>query len=819
MRVYLIILALLICFLQANFICAQYVPSKVVNNAEKVHLHIDRFVFGAGETVWFKAYIHSGESNGVTSSVLHAEFLKGDSLISYQRLPVVLAVSNGQFVLPDSLFTGWYTVRAYTEAMLNQQPARFFQTDIYIHGLKGGHKDKPAFFNDSIRVSFFPEGGSLIKGLESTVAFKVTDEWGNPLDFSGIVRAENGDSLALIHTYHNGMGEFKLRPFNGQRYYVETSAAGNNTKYFLPVPLEEGAVLSLIYHPEGVYFDLAQAVNSRKKKASVIVGNMFQKEVFRRKISDKDNNIQGLLKTKQLNSGILSVTVFNDEGLPLAERLIFINNKEYKQAAHIIQDTIDFGVKAKNHIKIVLNDTVQGSLSVSITNAELGFTSQRPASIISDLLLKSEIKGDILSPDWYFQEGNDSVSTGLDLLMLTQGWRNYNWMPEDKNPMGLKQFKDPSFITIRGRALLRGTKTPLSDSKLMVVLSAKGITNNILLTETDKQGHFIIDSLLFFGKARFYFAEQREKKKARYIDIVLSESVFPDKHLPEESTRQVYMDRQHQHYHKIPDSIINYLEEITRAEGKMMQGVTVTAKKKTPVEKLEDEYTVGAFSTNAFVERVIDLVNTNEPIVQPNIFEYLKSRIPGLMIADPDLSKYPPDPSEPGFDPRNDPTKLRLFYRQLPSVSSLGNPPMVVYLNEIETDPDVIATIPAAEIALIKIYSSFVSAPGSGPGGVMAIYTKKSKDISEPLGSTISYEGFSVIKEFYAPNYKADPSLIFKPDTRITIDWRPNIFVNNINPVIPISFYNSDRTKRFRVVVEGMTTSGKLISIEQIISK
>ena len=91
--------------------------------------------------------------------------------------------------------------------------------------------------------------------------------------------------------------------------------------------------------------------------------------------------------------------------------------------------------------------------------------------------------------------------------------------------------------------------------------------------------------------------------------------------------------------------------------------------------------------------------------------------------------------------------------------------------------------------------------------------------MSDPLGSTISYEGFSVIKEFFAPNYKADPSLIFKPDTRITLDWRPNIFVNNINPIIPISFYNSDRTKRFRVVVEGMTTSGKLISVEQIISK
>ncbi|HPH31753.1 MAG TPA: hypothetical protein PLB49_07870 [Chitinophagaceae bacterium] len=819
MRFRMIVLGFLICGFTGSFLHAQDNLAKNNFMSEKVHLHIDRYVFGAGETVWFKAYILSGDTSGLTSSVLHVELLLGDSLLSYQRLPVVLSVSNGQFFLADSLVTGWYTVRAYTEAMLNQQPNSFFQSSIFIHGRKNGQKSQTDVFRDSMLVSFFPEGGNLVKGLESTVAFKATDEWGFPVDFSGVVRAENGDSIAVANTFKFGMGEFKLRPSIGQRYYVSTSVKGSIIKYYLPEVVDEGVALSMIYHPEGIYFELNQAGSNRMKNASVVVGHMFQKEVFRRKITDKENTFQGVLNTKQLTSGILAVTVLNDDGLPLAERLIFINNKEYRQAVKIIADTVDFRSKARNYLKIALTDTVLGSLSLSITNADYGYTSVRPASIISDLLLTSELKGDIVNPDWYFQEGNDSVSTGLDLLMLTQGWRNYKWAIHDKNSDLSKLYKDPAYITIRGRALLRGTKSPLSDSRLMVVLSAKGITNNILLTETDKQGYFTIDSLLFFGKARFYFAEQREKKKARYIDIIISEGISSDKLLPEKRARQLLVDRQHQHYQKIPDSIINYLEEITRAEGKMMQGVTVTAKMKTPVEKLEDEYTVGAFSTNAFVERVIDLVNTNEPVVQPNIFEYLKSRIPGLMIADPDLSKSPPDPSQPGFDPRNDPTKLRLFYRQMPSVSSLGNPPMVVYLNEIETDPDVIATIPAAEIALIKIYSSFVSAPGAGPGGVMAIYTKKSKDMSDPLGSTISYEGFSVIKEFFAPNYKADPSIIFKPDTRITIDWRPNIFVNNIDPVIPISFYNSDRTKRFRVVVEGMTTSGKLISIEQIISK
>ncbi|MBK8141117.1 MAG: hypothetical protein IPK57_08880 [Chitinophagaceae bacterium] len=105
-----------------------------------------------------------------------------------------------------------------------------------------------------------------------------------------------------------------------------------------------------------------------------------------------------------------------------------------------------------------------------------------------------------------------------------------------------------------------------------------------------------------------------------------------------------------------------------------------------------------------------------------------------------------------------------------------------------------------------------------GSGGALAIYTKKGQDIkNSSRGDLISYKGFSVVKEFYAPNYKAEPELLSKGDSRITLDWRPNIFINNSNPVIPVSFYNSDRTKKFRVVVEGMTTSGKMISLEKII--
>ena len=56
-----------------------------------------------------------------------------------------------------------------------------------------------------------------------------------------------------------------------------------------------------------------------------------------------------------------------------------------------------------------------------------------------------------------------------------------------------------------------------------------------------------------------------------------------------------------------------------------------------------------------------------------------------------------------------------------------------------------------------------------------------------------------------------------KADNRITLFWNPTIVVDDINPKIPITFYNNDRTKQFKIVIEGMTADGKLLMIEKTI--
>jgi hypothetical protein len=776
---------------------------------EKIHVQPDRNTYAIGETIWFNAQIVRLNST-IGGSLLQVELLKADSVVTRAHAPIVLSITNGQLVVPQKLESGWYQLRAFTEI----GDASLFSTFIYIIGNKKKNLTTTGPLNDTVLLSFFPESNKLVAGLESTVAFKATTTWGEPSALQGVIKDQTGREICNFQSWHDGMGTFSLTPEKNQQYTAVITVNGKIITQNLPAISSTGTILSVINHPEGFFFEIKSTEKSQYQQGAILVGYLQGAEVFKSSLSLNRDYVQGVLKTKNLQSGILEIQLKNSIGEILSKRNVFVNNEEYRVNTQLITDTLSTAFKSKNSWRLQLLDTIQGNISISITDADRDFFVNRPPSIISQLLLTAELAEQVYNPDWYFNTSKDSAEIGLDLLLLTtpKRARSYAIGVNSSTQKGAK-----GFINVKGQAFLRDSKQPLANSQLITVLSAKGLRNQLFLTPTDKDGKFIIDSLLFFGPARFYFGEQRSKKLPRYIDVRLAEKSIPTLQLKKTNSAFTHSNQPSYLSEPLLSLQNDLLEQIQKAEGRMLEEVTLKVKKKTPLEQLEEEYTTGPFNTNAFVERVIDFVNTNEPIVYPTIFDYIRSRIPGLVVVDPDYSSRPPDPSQPGFDPRNDPTKYRIFYRQMPSVSSMGNPPMAVFLNEIDTDTDILLTIPTSDIAYVKIFSSFVAAAGSAPGGAIAIYTKKSYHQTDTVGSAVTYAGYSENNPFQSPNYLADPTLFQKPDNRITLEWQPTLLLNNVNPSIPIRFFNNDRTKRFRLIVQGITANGKLIHKEEII--
>ena len=376
--------------------------------------------------------------------------------------------------------------------------------------------------------------------------------------------------------------------------------------------------------------------------------------------------------------------------------------------------------------------------------------------------------------------------------MLTNGWRRFNWTELTKQGI---PYKDNAYITLAGKATLRGIKQPFADKQMLLMITGVNKRRSTHLLQTGRDGNFVLDSLIFFDKNWLLFCDVRGKK-SQYIDVLLSgDSLHRNFSLPVTAGKPYrYSNASDQARWKMD------YDAIARVNGLMLEGVTIKVHKKTPLQELDEKYTSGLFYGDA--NKVIDLVNNDEAAPYNNIFDYLQSRVNGLQI------------SEDGLD-------YSIYYRQPTSaVSSLGNIPVTLFLDEVETDASLIASIPANQVALIKLFSTFAGASGNGPGGVLAIYTKKGSDYVGSAGPAAYsvYNGYSVIKEFYAPDYKV-PKAANKPDNRITLDWRPGIYFNSVNPTIPFSFYNNDRTSRFKIIVEGMTTDGKLIMLEKTIGK
>lgn len=766
---------------------------------EKVYLHTDRETYFAGETVWLKAYLYSEFYPDTISTSLHIELLDNNSrIVKAVVYPVLFATSAGQIELPDTLVSGKYFLRAYSSTMLNYGEELTSMKMIQVAGKTAKKTTAPAATNKK-SISFFPESGTLLQGIDNTVAFKITDAGGNPLDLGGAVKNQKGELVDSFASYHNGMGSFVLKPVAGETYHVvlENDDAGNT--YELPAASATGVVLRLHNGKGGKNFELHSLLKDSLMKPAYILGQMQHHPTFKFNVDGSKRKVSGFIDTKKLSSGVLHITIFNKDNMPLAERLCFVSNDDYNQPAGLLADTLDFAEKAKNKFILSLPPNVAGSFSVSVTDA--GFTGEalRNESIHSGILLSADLKGYIHQPGWYFAASTpaDSAASGLDLLLMTHGWTRFQWNTISQQAKKPAPYKDGGFITITGQVNIRDRKKPLPNKDLLMVIFSqnKMIRPAVGFLKTDAEGKFRIDSMIFFGATRFRISDM-VKKGEKWLDVLPDKDSLPLA-LSLKPANSFYRLPTYYASQAVAGNFSAEYDLYQNELGKVLEGVTVKANKKSPLQQVEDRYiSSGLFAGDA--THTMDLINTSETMTQMNIFEYIEHRIPGLRVE------------RDGID-------YTILYRQNTSLTQ-GQLPMTLFLDEVQTDPSVIASIPADQIALVKVFSNFVGAAGNGAGGTLAIYTKKGEDFtrnSETSADIFQYKGYSIVKTFYSPDYSAGQEA-GKADNRITLYWLADIFTNGATRNVPFVFYNNDRTKSFKVVVEGMTTDGRLLTIEKI---
>lgn len=438
---------------------------------EKVYLHIDNTCYFVGDTVWYKAYVTRSDKGWLTdlSKIMYVELLTPDGyLVERQQLKMEDGTAHGAFTLTDSLYAGYYELRAYTRWMLNfgryehphskytedmfynEQMARdFFRDydklysrvfpvfdkpkedgrytkDMTVRPMRRYYKARKG--KPEIDLRFYPEGGHLIAGTNGRVAFEINDEEGKHLEAELSIMDSRGKEITRTRTLNRGRGVFTLTDMKpNEEYKARLHYQGYDYEVKLPKVEKEGYALH-VERKDSVLRMIIQGTNENKEVLGIqIQCNGVSKAV--RKLSSGINGKDTVdVYWASLPTGVNQITLFNAEGRIYADRLFFVNHHDYDQPPINVE-----GIKQEYapfepiELRMKLRQHHDADVSLAVRDHATDETTYDNGTMLTEMLLASEIKGFVENPGWYFETDDSLHRQALDLLMMVQGWRRHDW--------------------------------------------------------------------------------------------------------------------------------------------------------------------------------------------------------------------------------------------------------------------------------------------------------------------------------------------------------------------------------------------------------
>ncbi|MBE9511247.1 MAG: hypothetical protein IMY71_10235 [Bacteroidetes bacterium] len=767
---------------------------------EKVYLHFDKPFYIPGETIWYKAYLVNASGNvpSSLSKIIYTELLdKNGEVVIRQILKAGDGFAKGEFLLPESLLQGKYQVRAYTNWMRNFDQEFFFTKEILLFDPQKEYDipetdsseqatgDKPA--NEKIDLQFFPEGGYLVSGLTSKVAFKAIDESGGGIHVKGEITDQDGNVITPYESFHLGMGVFMLKPEKGKTYFANLVQEDNKKiNYALPVVLEEGLVMAADNSSGDVIRVIVQAnetfLSNNSGKVLLVIQAAGRIYYTANGNFSNRSSFTAILPKTNLPAGIAQLTLFNADGNPECERLVFINRHHALQVK-IETDKNTYNPREKVLLDISVSDLygnpVAGNFSLAVTDiSQVVGVEKYSDNILTNLLLTSELKGNIEQPAFYFIKDNPDSETASDYLMLTQGWRRFLWKEILNNKWPTINYDIEKSILVRKGQVLDA----LNDSSVasirvsFLMLKEKKAYSRF----TNKNGFLDYYINAIYGKEYLFFDVADAKMQHGEFKIMIEDNL--------------------QGYQSTGRNEILYKSpEIRNCLGKIINRA-----------QIESSYNYSA-GNNLFYKA--DLETKNQGTKTNSNFWTADHTIR--------LDEYNPFPTmtevfreivtHVSLKYKKGENKIRIYSDEY--MKNFDHQPLF-FINRLPTfDKSFVLNLNPDDIETIEVINSFSKIRQFGflgENGVIAIYTKKgtltSADI--PDNNIIEFQGCYNSREFYSPEYGNIPETDkSKPDLRSLIYWNP-LVITDSDGKASVSFYNTDNNTTINAKIEGISYNG-----------
>lgn len=697
----------------------------------------------------------------------------------------------------------------------------------------------PSSQYDQTDIQFMPEGGSLVAGFTSAIAFKAIGEDGRSVDVSGEVINQDQKQLTSFKSQHNGMGSFDLDVKGGDKYTALVRLPGGAIKaYPLPPVKSTGTVLQVKNKASSDSLEVNFASTDAKQSNNTyfLIGKARGVICYAAVINvGNPKFIIKKIPKSLFPTGITHLIITTPDFQPVNERLSFIDHHDNLQVA-ISSNKRSYKAKDSIALQIKVTDNagkpVSGNFSLSVTdNAQVRVDSVSQVTIVDYILLTGDLSGYVEEPGYYLSDIGHHWQE-LDNLLLCQGWVNYTIQPvaEPQNFI----FKPEPGLSVKGRV---GTflGKPIAGSQVFLLSKSPSFMLNTL---TNEKGEFLFDHLPRTDTPLFTIKATDRNGKNANVKIDVDEVAPPVYIKPAKPAwKPWYMDSDSLliSYSKKADSMIQ-LRDVSYG-GHLLKGVKVTA---TKIVKDSQNLNGPGNADEVLDEKDLEAERKNTWLT------ILKKRVPTfrtgtLLISGPSSKAYHDHvmlgfiaerqwDNVPAFIKewyfiKNKPVKFiidGISLYDIHQVSGVFYNDITDYLNSRSAeDIKGIEIIASGKYAMQYIRSewayditpddiSFVeitTRSGHGPTieSTRAIYVYKPSPITWA-------------KEFYKPKYPVNNTGKQTTDLRATIDWEPNINTD-ANGEATLSFYAADGNADYTVIMEGTDGNGRIGRKQWILSK
>lgn len=643
------------------------------------------------------------------------------------------------------------------------------------------------------KVQFMPEGGDLVAGLESKVAWRAVNQYGQGLDIEARIVDAEGRVQASTKTQFEGMGYFYIKPKAGESYQMEfRGPEGNSYTFPLPAVAEKDYVISYLgQNEEHLYLKIQSAYTSRYDR--YYLRGLMQNS-FRYVSSDRIAQFDIVkVPLSKFREGIAQFTLYDKLHNPRAERLVYIHkgpslnisvrtNKQY------------YVFREKVAVDIEVRDEEGRPVEASLSLAAVDTLFYREGSLYDHIgpyiNLQSELQGNWRLPDSFTPDTEEGREI-LDLMMLTYGWRRFNKL----GTPGDRVHQPQDYIT--GQVFYRsGKDRPAPGARVQVI--PLGLYNIQELT-TDSLGRFYIDKSLLSSDLEGVIIRGLSAKDKENVRIKLNideRDPFTLSVLAEEAEagEDVYG---HITYQSDVVAGKRYVE-MEDFHGYLMLSEVLIQEKRMRGERILD-----------FPQRYRNFKSNTRKgntLVQGTNFLDLLRQVTNFSYHDPNTGA--------------------IYFRGLRDIGRVRDTTVQTEIREnngalfvVNGSPygqdyrafNFISVEMIKEITVIK--SAGTSAAFGGRAGEGVIFVNLKDDIEVPRTREQNFvvtDLYDKPREFYAPKYKTKINPKFTvSDYRATIHWEPVIETDAMGRA-HLEFYNGDRRSVIVGRIEGLGADGRL---------